>query len=131
MITDPIADMLTMIRNATRIFRQEVTVAHSKVKEGILSKLKQEGFIRDYQVVDGSPGKSLKIHLKYGPDGEQLIREITRVSKPSRRVYNSVEKMTKVLNGLGIAILSTSKGIMTDRECRKNKIGGEVICVVW
>ena len=131
MMTDPIADMLTRIRNANRIYRQEVEIPHSKIKQGIAEKLKQEGFIKDYCLVERSPQNAIVIQLKYGPDGEMVIRKIMRISKPGRRVYRSLKQLRKVLGGLGIMIVSTSKGILTDRECREQKAGGEVICTVW
>ena len=131
MMTDPIADMLTRIRNANSIYRKEVDIPHSNLKENIAKKLRQGGFIKDYKVKDASPQKILTIYLKYGPDGEKVIREIRRVSKPGRRVYQGVKELKKVINGLGIAIVSTSKGVLTDGECRKLKVGGEVLCIVW
>jgi len=130
MITDPIADMLTMIRNAKSIYRADVTIPHSKIKEGIVSKLKQEGYINNFEVLAEAKG-CIKIQLKYGPDGEQIIRKIFRVSKPGRRVYRGLDELKKIIGGLGTAIVSTSKGILTDRECREKKIGGEVICILW
>lgn len=131
MRTDPIADMLTMIRNANAIYHKSVTIPHSKTKEGILMKLKQSGFIKDYEVIEEKPQNQVKVFLKYGPDGERVIRQIKRVSKPSRRIYKKVNEMKKVLGGLGVNIISTSKGILTDQECREQKSGGEIICVVW
>jgi small subunit ribosomal protein S8 len=131
MMTDTIADMLTRIRNAKQIYHESVTIPHSKVKLGIVRKLKQEGFIKDFEVVEASPQSNIKVTLKYGSDGEQIIREIHRVSKPSRRVYKDVKTLGKVLDGLGVSIVSTPKGILTDRECREHKVGGEVICIVW
>lgn len=131
MRTDPIADMLTMIRNANAIYHQEVILPHSKIKEGVVAKLKETGFIKNYEVVEEQPQDRIKVMLKYGPDGEHVIRQIARVSKPSRRIYKRVADIKKVLGGQGINILSTSKGILTDKECREQKVGGEVICVVW
>lgn len=132
MITDPIADMLTRIRNANSISRSQVDVPHSRLKESIIKKLKQEGFIKNYEIVEGSPRCTLRIYLKYGPDGEKVIREVRRVSKPGRRIYQGTKDLkSKVLNGLGIAILSTPKGVLTDSECREQKVGGEVLCAVW
>ena len=131
MMTDPIADMLTRIRNANRIYRQEVEIPYSKIKEGIAEKLKLEGFIKDYRVVERTPQNAIIVQLKYGPDGELVIRKIMRVSTPGRRVYRSLKQLRKVLGGLGIMIVSTSKGILTDRECREKKAGGEILCTVW
>jgi len=131
MMTDPIADMLTRVRNAKDIYRTEVEIPHSKLKEGIAKKLQQEGYVKGYEVVENKPQDVIKIHLKYGSDGEQIIRKIFRVSKPSRRIYRGVKELKKVLGGLGTAIVSTPKGILTDRECRESKVGGEVLCMIW
>lgn len=131
MTSDPIADMLTRIRNAKSIYHTDVSLPHSKIKEQIARKLKQEGFIKDVQVIEAKPQKQMKISLKYGPDGEQIIQNIERVSTPGRRVYKAVREINKILGGLGIEIISTPKGILTDRECRQNKAGGEILCKVW
>lgn len=131
MMTDPIADMLTRIRNGNRIYRKKTDIPHSKIKENIAKKLKQAGFIKDWQVTESHPQSVLTIYLKYGPDGEKVIREIYRVSKPGCRVYNNVRELKSVINGLGIYIVSTSKGLLTDCECREQKVGGEVLCSVW
>lgn len=131
MMTDPISDMLTRIRNAKQIYRGSVLVPHSKIKEGIAQKLKQEGYIKNCKVIEATPQNEMEISLKYGPDGEQVIRKLQRVSKPSRRVYKGTSDLDKVLNGLGTFIVSTSKGILTDSECREQKVGGEVLCIVW
>lgn len=129
-MTDPIADLLTRIRNAVNIDREQVSAPHSKVKENICRVLEDEGFIEDYRITD-KPHKILHVFLKYGPDGEKLINKIERISRPGRRVFKSANELPRVLNGMGIAIVSTSKGIMSDRQCRENKVGGEVICSVW
>ena len=131
MMTDPIADMLTRIRNANSIYRKEVDVPYSKIKEGIATKLKSAGFIKEYTRKENYPQDILTLQLKYGEDGEKVIRKIIRVSKPGRRVYHKVSEMHKILNGLGISLVSTSKGILTDRECHEQRIGGEVLCNVW
>lgn len=131
MMTDPIADMLTRIRNANSIYRSEVDMPHSKIKENIAQKLLQQGFIKEYKVIEATPQKKLTIALKYGPNGEKIMREIIRVSKPGRRVYKSTKLMQKVFAGYGIGILSTSKGILTDQECLEQKIGGELLCTIW
>lgn len=130
MMTDPIADMLTRIRNANRLYRTTVDMPYSKLKENVAKKLKQEGFIKDYAKLDTPPQGTITVYLKYGPDGEMIIRSIERVSKPGRRVYKNFRELEKVLNGLGVAIVSTSKGILTDHECRAQKMGGEVLCTV-
>lgn len=131
MMTDPIADMFTRIRNANSIYRPRTEMPHSKLKERVAEKMKQAGFIKDYEVIDGKPAKTLAIHLKYGSDGEKVIREITRVSKPGRRIYRGQGNLKRLLNGMGVSIVSTSKGIMTDQECREQKIGGEVLGTIW
>jgi small subunit ribosomal protein S8 len=130
MMTDPIADMLTRIRNAVRVERPFVEVPVSKVKRGVADVLKREGYIWDWQEVQASPVSSLRIELKYGPNGERVIQRIQRVSKPGRRVYSSARELRPVLNGLGISILSTSRGVISDREARQRNVGGEVICEV-
>jgi small subunit ribosomal protein S8 len=131
MITDPIADMLTVIRNANRIYRDKVEFSHSALKESMVKKLKQEGFIQNYERVQKPVQDRLIVYLKYGADGEKIIRELQRVSKSSRRVYKALREMNKILGGMGIAIVSTPKGILTDSECRAQKVGGEVLCTVW
>ena len=131
MMTDPIADMLTRIRNAMRIERSDVTMPLSKVKRGLAEVLKREGFIWDWREVDQKPVSQLHIDLKYGPNGERVIRQIRRVSKPGRRVYSNASSLRPVLNGLGISIISTSRGVMSDREARQRKLGGEVLCELW
>lgn len=130
MLTDPIADMLTRIRNAVRVERPHVDVPSSRVKVGVAEVLKREGYIWDYQVVEAQPVHQLRIELKYGPNGERVIQSIRRVSKPGRRVYSKSTDLRPVLNGLGISIISTSKGLVSDREARQQKIGGEVLCEV-
>ncbi len=131
MMTDPIADMLTRIRNANRIYRNKVLISYSKLVENILNKMKQEGFIQDYARIEEQGRAKIAVSLKYGPDGEKVIRNIQRVSRPGLRVYRPAPELKKILGGQGIAIISTSKGILTDRECREKKIGGEVLCTVW
>jgi small subunit ribosomal protein S8 len=130
MMTDPIADMLTRIRNAVRVERPHVDVPSSRVKLGLAEVLKREGYIWDYQVIEAQPTNQLRIELKYGPNGERVIQSIRRVSKPGRRVYSKSTDLRPVLNGLGISIISTSRGMVSDREARQQKIGGEVLCEV-
>ena len=131
-MTDPIADMLTRVRNANSIGRKNVDVPLSKIKLGIADVLKRSGYIVDFRVLDGEPSeRRIRIDLKYGPDGELVINEIQRFSKPGRRVYRGVTELPKVLDGLGIAILSTSRGILNDAEARQNNVGGEVLATVW
>ncbi len=133
MMTDPIADMLTRIRNAVSVERPQVDMPISKVKRGVADVLKREGFIWDWSEVSDQtqPVASLRIELKYGPAGEKVIRRIRRISKPGCRVYSRSTELRPVLNGLGISILSTSHGVMSDREARQQKVGGEVLCEVW
>jgi len=130
MMTDPIADLLTRIRNAVRVERPHVDVPSSRLKLGVAEVLKREGYIWDYQVIDAQPVNQLRIELKYGPNGERVIQSIRRVSKPGRRVYSKSTDLRPVLNGLGISIISTSKGLVSDREARQQKIGGEVLCEI-
>lgn len=130
MMTDPIADMLTRIKNAIMAKHKEVKIPHSKMKEKIAEILKREGFIENYEVIGEIPKKEILIKFKIYK-GENAITDLKRISKPGRRIYVSKDEIPWVMNGLGIAIISTSKGILTDREARKNKIGGEVICYVW
>lgn len=129
-LSDPIADMLTRIRNAGRVGRREVMIRSSKICRGVAAVLKEEGFITDFDVIDDAKQGLLRIQLKYAPTGEHIISQIRRASIPSRRMYRGVDKMPKVMGGLGISILSTSKGIMSDRKCRKENVGGELICTV-
>ena len=131
MMTDPIADMLTRIRNAIRVERPTVDMPSSKVKCGVAEVLKREGYIWDWKEVESRPANQLQIELKYGPNGERVIRHMKRVSKPGRRVYSGATKMRPVLNGLGICIISTSRGVVSDREARQRKLGGEVLCELW
>lgn len=132
MMTDPIADMLTRIRNAVRVERRFVDVPASQLKRGVAEVLKREGYIWDFeeQEVEGAPTKQLRIELKYGPNGERVIQTIKRVSKPGCRVYSKSRDLRPVLNGLGISILSTSRGVVSDREARQQKLGGEVLCEI-
>ena len=138
MMTDPIADMLTRIRNAVSVERPIVEMPHSKVKRGVAEVLKREGYIWDWreenadeQSKDSGPGKRLCIDLKYGSNGERVIRHIKRVSKPGCRVYSRATALRPILNGLGISIISTSRGVISGREARQKKLGGEVLCELW
>ncbi|MFZ5829269.1 MAG: 30S ribosomal protein S8 [Planctomycetota bacterium] len=131
MMTDPIADMLTRIRNAVRVERPHVDVPLSKVKRGVADVLKREGYIWDWEETQEQKFTQLRVHLKYGPNGERLIRRIRRISKPGCRVYSGATDLKPVLGGLGIRILSTSRGVVSDREARQRKLGGEVLCEVW
>ena len=131
MNADPIADMLTRIRNANALRYEEVSMPNSKTKEGIAKILKEQGFVNDakVEVVDGF--KTLTLTLKYSASGERVISGLKRISKPGLRVYAEADKLPRVLKGLGIAILSTPKGLLTDAEARKANVGGEVLCYVW
>ena len=130
-MTDPIADMLTRIRNANQNRAKEVVMPSSKMKETIAAILKEEGFITDYSVNKNEVQNILTLTLKYGKNKERVITGLKRISKPGLRVYANAEEVPYVLNGLGIAIISTSKGVMTDKEARRNSIGGEVIAYIW
>ena len=130
-MTDPIADMLTRIRNAVRVEHPSLDLPLSKVKKGMAEVLKREGYIWDWEELEQSPGKQLRLHLKYGPNGEMVIRHIKRVSKPGRRIYSGAGTLRPVLNGLGISIISTSRGVVSDREARQRNLGGEVLCELW
>lgn len=129
-ITDPIADMLTRIRNAVQARHEVVDIPASRVKVEVARILKQEGFIMDFGV-NGDDKKTLTVTLKYGPNNEKVISGIKRISKPGLRVYAEVDKLPRVLNGLGIAIISTSTGLLTDKDARKKHVGGEVVAYVW
>ncbi len=128
--SDPIADMLTRIRNASRAGKTQVNVKASKICEGIAAVLKQEGYIQDYDRIDDGKQGILRITLKYDPEGQPAITEIKRMSKPGCRMYAGVDSLPTVLGGMGIVVMSTSKGIVSDRHCRENKVGGEVLCTV-
>src|SRR5690606_10434230 len=132
-MTDPIADMLTRIRNANVAMHDDVSMPSSKLKEALAQVLHKEGFISGYRVVEraGKPGKTLTIDMKYSPERQRVISGVKRVSKPGLRVYTKADRIPRVLGGLGVAIVSTSKGLMSDREARKRRIGGEVLCYVW
>ena len=131
MVTDPIADMLTRIRNANQMRYKEVEVPASKIKLEIARILKEEGFVEDFKVKKNNIQNIIVLNLKYGQNKERVITGLKRISKPGLRVYAKTEELPKVLNGLGIAIVSTSKGIMTDKQARKESLGGEVLAYVW
>ena len=129
-LSDPIADMLTRIRNAVRINKEQVNVKASNICEGIAAVLKKEGYIEDFDRINDGKQGILRIMLKYDQQGRSIINEIARTSKPGRRVYSSVDNLPRVLAGMGIAIVSTSKGVMSDKSCHQNNIGGEILCMV-
>jgi small subunit ribosomal protein S8 len=131
MMTDPIADLLTRIRNAVAIERPFVDIPTSHEKEGIAQVLQREGYIWDFEVVDQKPVKMLRVNLKYGPNGEKIIQEIKRVSKPGCRVYKKSKELPVVLEGMGISVVSTSQGILSNREAKTKGVGGEVLCSIY
>ena len=131
LVTDPIADMLTRIRNANQMRYQEVSVPASNLKVSLAKILKEEGFIEDYKVVNDNVQGTIELTLKYGQNKERVITGLKRISKPGLRVYAKAGEVPKVLNGLGIAVISTSHGVMTDKEARKENLGGEVLCYIW
>ncbi|MDY0322589.1 MAG: 30S ribosomal protein S8 [Candidatus Carbobacillus sp.] len=130
-MTDPIADMLTRIRNANMARKDKVEMPSSRMKREIAEILKREGFIRDYEVIEDNKQGILRIFLKYGPNNERVISGLKRISKPGLRVYAKSEELPRVLGGLGIAIVSTSSGVMTDKEARAKHTGGEVLAYIW
>ena len=130
-MSDPLADMLTRIRNAANAHFPSVEMPLAKLKVNVARVLKEQGFITDYHVLDEGPQGTLKIDLKYGPNNEQVITGIRRSSKPGRRLYKKSGIIPKVMSGLGIAILTTSKGVMSDREAREQNVGGEMLCEIW
>lgn len=132
-MTDPIADMLTRIRNANLVFKEEIAMPSSKLKQALAEILKREGYIEDYAVEEREdrPGQVLRIRLKYTPDKRRTISGLKRVSKPGLRVYTKADRIPRVLGGMGVAILSTNQGLLTDREARERRLGGEVLCEVW
>ena len=130
-ITDTIGDLLTRIRNASRAGHEQVEIPGSKLKLEIVKLLAQEKFIRGYQFVEDGKQGIIRVYLRYGPRREPVITQLKRVSKPGLRVYARADRLPRVQNGMGIAILSTSAGVMTDREARRRRVGGEVICYVW
>ncbi len=132
-MTDPIADMLTRVRNANVAMHDEVLMPSSKKKEALAALLKKEGYIEDFSVAvnEGRPGSTLTVTMKYSPERDRTISGLRRVSKPGLRVYSKADLVPRVLGGLGVAVVSTSQGLMTDREARRRKVGGEILCYVW
>jgi small subunit ribosomal protein S8 len=131
MMTDPIADLLARIRNASLAFKDDIQLDHSKLKEEVARILTREGYVEGYRVEDQPPRRILIVEMKYGPDRERVISGLQRVSKPGRRVYADRAHLPRVQGGLGVAILSTSQGMMSDRQAARRGIGGEVLCYVW
>ncbi|HJM28396.1 MAG: 30S ribosomal protein S8 [Acidimicrobiales bacterium] len=132
-MTDPVADMLTRIRNANTAMHDDVAMPSSKLKESLAILLHKEGYINDFNIADNNelPGKTLTIEMKYSPSRSRVISGIKRVSKPGLRVYSKSSDIPRVLGGLGVAVVSTSQGLMSDREARKRRMGGEILCYVW
>jgi small subunit ribosomal protein S8 len=130
-MTDPVADMLTRIRNANTAFKDEVDVPRSKVKEEIARVLAREGYVQSFRIEGEAPRERIVVEMKYGPERERTISGLKRVSRPGRRVYADHDHLPRVLGGLGVAILSTSQGLLTDRQAARRKVGGEVLCYVW
>jgi small subunit ribosomal protein S8 len=131
MLTDPIADLLTRIRNAQRARFDKVDIPASRMKTGLTRILKEEGYIKNFKLIKDNKQGLLRIHLKYTDNRKAAITGMKRLSKPSRRVYVGYQEIPRILNGLGIAVLSTSKGIMSDRQAREERVGGELLCSVW
>ena len=131
MMTDPIADLLTRIRNAIRVERPYVDMPLSRMKIRVVEALTREGFVWDHEVIESLPAAVLRVNLKYGPNGEHVIQHIERLSRPGRRVYVGVDDTREIRQGLGISVLSTSKGVLSNREARKEGVGGELLCQVW
>jgi len=129
--SDPIADMLTRLRNANSVGKPRVRILRNKACLGLARVLKEEGFIGDYLSIDDARHGVIELDLKYGERGEKVIREVRRVSKPGCRVYRAVDELQRVCDGQGIAIVSTSRGVLSDRQCRQERVGGEVLCTVW
>ena len=130
-VSDPIADLLTRIRNANTVYHDRIEVPGSKLKKAIVQILKDEGFVRDFEWVDNGHQGSIRVYLKYGPSKTRVISGLRRISRPGLRVYAKKDQVPKVLGGLGVAILSTSHGIMTDKKARQTGLGGEVLCYIW
>jgi small subunit ribosomal protein S8 len=131
MYSDPIADMLTRIRNGLQIELPFVDMPFSKLKKAVADVLQREGFIWDSEVVEGQPANTLRVNLKYGPNGERVINHIQRVSKPGRRIYRGVQELKAVRHGTGITVLTTPSGVLSNREARQQSVGGEVLAEVW
>ena len=130
-VTDPIADFLTRIRNANMVYMDKVEIPASKTKISLANILKEEGYIKDMEVIDDGKQGIVRVYLKYGNDRQKVVSGLKRISKPGLRVYAKKDELPKVLGGLGIAIISTSQGLMTDKHARQNSLGGEVLCYVW
>ena len=130
-LSDPIADMLTVIRNANRVKNEKVDIPSSKLKLEIIKILKNEGYIKNFKLIEEEKKSFIRVYLKYTPDGQSVIHNLKRISKPSLRLYRKKNKIPRVYNGYGTSIISTSKGVLTDKKARENNVGGEVICYIW
>ena len=130
-LSDPIADMLTVIRNANRVKKEKVDIPSSKLKLEIVKILKNEGYIKNFKLIEEGKKSYIRIYLKYTPSGEAVIHDLKRVSRPSLRVYKKKDQIPRVFNGYGTSIISTSKGVLTDKKARESNVGGEVICYIW
>lgn len=130
-MSDPIADLLTRLRNANRANHEKVDIPFSKMKQEIVRIIKEEGFVKNYKLMEDKRQGTIRVFMKYGPNREHVIKDVKRVSKPGCRIYTSADRIPRVLGGLGVAILSTSKGIMTDKQARRASVGGEVLCYLW
>jgi small subunit ribosomal protein S8 len=131
MLTDPIADFLTRIRNANQAYKERVEIPNSRMKRALAEIMKSEGFVRNYDKIEDGKQGVLRLYLKYGPNKQKVLTGLKRISKPGLRVYVQKDEVPKVLGGLGIAIISTPKGLMTDKQARQDGLGGEVICYIW
>jgi len=131
MRTDPVADLLTRIRNASRAEHEKVDIPASKLKVRVVEILKDEGFIKNFRVLDDTKQGTLRVYLKYGPGNEKVISGLVRVSTPGRRIYVTHDKIPSILGGMGVTLVSTSRGVLTDRDARKERVGGEVLAYVW
>ncbi len=130
-MSDPISDLLTRLRNANRANHEKVDIPFSKIKQEIVRIIKEEGFVKNFKLLEDKRQGTIRVFMKYGPNRERVIKDVKRVSRPGCRVYTSADRIPRVLGGLGVAILSTSKGIMTDRQARLASVGGEVLCYLW
>jgi small subunit ribosomal protein S8 len=131
-MTDPVADLLTRIRNAVAARKEKVDVPHSRLKEGVVDVLVREGYVAEKQVVEvDAAHRVMRIRLRYGPDGERIVNHIERVSSPGCRVYRGAGELPRIQGGLGISVLSTNRGVMSDREAREKKLGGEILATIW
>lgn len=131
MMTDPVADMLTRVRNALQNESPYVDMPTSKLKVGVAEVLQREGYIWDFVIIEGKPSNTLRVNLKYGPNGERVIQNIKRISSPGCRVYSAAADFPVVLQGLGICVVSTNKGVLSSREAKQQQVGGEILCTVW